>query len=86
MYVSVIFWEKNIILTPAVRKGFCQNSFATCSKTTFKSFQREVVDMLCDKNTNQMLRSWPANLTPPNVHPPQKSGFNKALLRETHGW
>ena len=46
------FFGNNIILTPAFRKGVSQNSYATCLKTTtFNFFQREVADMLCDKNT-----------------------------------
>ena len=40
---------------------------------------------LCAKQTQpgRWLKLWLVNLPPPNIHPPQKEGFNKALLRET---
>ena len=34
--------------------------------------------------TSNHLSSWLVNLPPPNVPPPQKKGFHKALLRETN--
>lgn len=72
MYVSV-FLSENIILTPAVQKGFCQNSFATCLKTTVKSIQREVVAMLCAKNTIMAIQP-----DPPLTYTPLR---NRGLTR-----